>query len=404
MKAELGIDEAASEDNARVRLEAATESLPDAPWMRARLAPLVGLAGEGGEREEVFAAWLGFLEACASRNPLASSSKTSTGPTRRCSRSSDTSPRVIRELCMLIICTSRPELLETHPEWAGGLTNATSLSLRPLKGEELRPLVESLLGATVTEAERWNTVVERCGGNPLYAQEYARLLDEQRGSSVTHLEMPETIQAVITARIDTLSDARKSLSRRFGRRKSVLGSRARLDQRRRRNSESERRCTSSYARASCISRSSAFPGDDEYVFWHDVIREVAYNQMPRAERADRHRRVAAWIEGTAGDRLAGRAELIAHHWRRALELLTALGENDLETVRQSAVRWLAVAGEQTMGLDREGTARPPRTGPRPGATAKRRNRAPSEQSRRVRGSGRRDRACLRPRRPGSGGR
>ena len=70
VKQQLEIAETDSEDQARARLAAAVEGMQDAPWLRARLAPLVGLAGEAGQREEVFTAWQRFFDEVAARTPL----------------------------------------------------------------------------------------------------------------------------------------------------------------------------------------------------------------------------------------------------------------------------------------------------------------------------------------------
>jgi hypothetical protein len=74
-------------------------------------------------------------------------------------------------------------------------------------------------------------------------------------------------------------------------------------------------------------RRSAFAGERQYGFRHVLVRDVAYGQLPRAARADRHRRVAEWLEELSPDRAEGRAELLAHHWQAALEYATAAGQD-----------------------------------------------------------------------------
>jgi hypothetical protein len=93
-------------------------------------------------------------------------------------------------VCIVVFCTSRPELFEAHPHWAGGLANATTLALRPLTADETRPLVDALLAESKASGGAIDAVVDRCGGDPLYAQEYARLLAETDSEAIAHLDMP----------------------------------------------------------------------------------------------------------------------------------------------------------------------------------------------------------------------
>jgi predicted ATPase len=93
-------------------------------------------------------------------------------------------------------------------------------------------------------------------------------------------------------------------------------------------------------------------GESEYSFWHLLVRDVAYAQIPRAERSRRHHSASAWIERKAGERVEDLAEVLAYHYLQALELADAAG--DAEHARQLATparRFLALAGERALGLD-----------------------------------------------------
>jgi tetratricopeptide (TPR) repeat protein len=90
----------------------------------------------------------------------------------------------------------------------------------------------------------------------------------------------------------------------------------------------------------------------EYSFWHLLVRDVAYAQIPRAARASKHGAAAAWIEEMAGERVADHAELLAYHYGEALDLATAAGQTaDVEALRDAARRFLILAGDHTAGLD-----------------------------------------------------
>src|SRR5439155_1629358 len=99
-------------------------------------------------------------------------------------------------------------------------------------------------------------------------------------------------------------------------------------------------------------RVSSMEGESEYPFWHLLVRDVAYGQIPRPERARRHRSAATWIERQAGDRVEDLAEVLAHHYLQALELARAAGDTELaEELALPARRFLALAGERALGLD-----------------------------------------------------
>ena len=111
---------------------------------------------------------------------------------------------------LLVLCTARPELFEQHPMWAAGLRNATTINLAPLTDEETARLFSALLERAVLPAETQRALLERAGGNPLYAEEFVRLLAD-RGERAGAAEVPDSVQALIAARLDTLTAERKSL-------------------------------------------------------------------------------------------------------------------------------------------------------------------------------------------------
>ena len=99
-------------------------------------------------------------------------------------------------------------------------------------------------------------------------------------------------------------------------------------------------------------RTSSMEGEHEYGFWHVLVRDVCYGQIPRAARAARHQAAAAWIEEKAGERVEDLADVLAHHYQAALELAgpPASSEHE-EELQAQAVRYLALAGERALSLD-----------------------------------------------------
>ena len=99
-------------------------------------------------------------------------------------------------------------------------------------------------------------------------------------------------------------------------------------------------------------RTSAMEGEQEYGFWHLLVRDVCYGQIPRAARAARHRAAAAWIEEKAGDRAEDLADVLAHHYLTARELTGAAGQADeSKELEAQAIRYLVLAGERALPLD-----------------------------------------------------
>ena len=217
------------------------------------------------------------------------------------------------------------------PSWGGGTRNATTVSLTPLTAEEIARLISALLSRAVLPAETRAALLERAGGNPLYAEEFVRMLSDQgvvteQGELVGNGEiaLPESVHALIAARLDTLAPERKALlhdasvvGKVFwpGAVASVGGT----------DKGAVRERLRELVRKELVrpARSSSVEGEDEFLFWHALVRDVAYGQIPRASRAEKHRAAAEWIEQTAGERVADHAELIAHHYLQALELARA---------------------------------------------------------------------------------
>ena len=199
------------------------------------------------------------------------------------------------------------------------------MSLSPLTPEDTARLVAALLERAVLPADTQSALLARAGGNPLYAEEFVRcsaiaasLPDRGELGDAAEIAVPETIQALISARLDTLSPERKALLHDA----SVVGkvfwpgavaSIAATDP------DVVRGSLRELVRKELIrpARSSSVEGEDEFSFWHALVRDVAYSQIPRAERAKRHRAAAEWIERTSGERMADHAELLAEHYRRA---------------------------------------------------------------------------------------
>src|SRR4029453_2959189 len=151
-------------------------------WVEGHLRPLVGRAAEehsGGDRQsEAFAAWRRFFEALAERNPLILVFEDLHWADDSLLDFVDHLVDWAAGVPMLVVCTARPELLSRRPGWGGGKPNAATISLSPLSDDDTAGLVHALLERAVLPADLQTTLIERAGGNPLYAEEFARMADE----------------------------------------------------------------------------------------------------------------------------------------------------------------------------------------------------------------------------------
>jgi class 3 adenylate cyclase len=213
VKAECGILESDSPDEVRAKLERAIpEAEQDRSWLLARLGPLVGIAGEPVAQEESFTAWRRFLEGLAAAGPAVVVVEDLHWADPALLAFLEHLADWAEGVPLLVLCTARPELHEQHPTWAAGLRNATMINLAPLSDQETAQLVAALLERAVLPAETQQVLLERAGGNPLYAEEFVRLLTDRGGlEGEGEVEVPESVQALIAARLDTLSPERKGL-------------------------------------------------------------------------------------------------------------------------------------------------------------------------------------------------
>jgi class 3 adenylate cyclase/tetratricopeptide (TPR) repeat protein len=342
MKAECGILESDSQAEAEEKLDRALPlGDPDVAWLKARLAPLVGAGGEPASQEESFTAWRRCLEAWAeARETILVFEDLHWADEALLSfleHLADWSEGVP----LLLLCTARPELFERHPTFAAGLRNATTINLAPLTEEETARLISTLLKRAVLPAETQQALLERAGGNPLYAEEFVRLLAD-RGKVGAADEVPDSVQALIAARLDTLSPERK-----------VFWAGALVEMGDRETNEVEQ-ALHELSRKELVRpvRRSSMEGEAEYGFWHLLVRDVCYAQIPRAGRVARHRAAAYWIEAKAAERAEDLADVLAHHYVTALDLARAARQTEgSQELEAGAIRYLALAGERALALD-----------------------------------------------------
>ncbi len=215
---------------------------------------------------------------------------------------------------LLVICLARPELLERRSTWGGGRRNATNLDLPPLRQEEAEQLVTAL-GSEGLPPDVVRLIALRAGGNPLFAEELVRMMLE---GTTPGAAIPDTVQAVITARIDRLSAAERRVlqaaavvGRSFW--PSAVAPIAGLAV-----DDARHAIDALITKDLLVSRPRSSVADErEFAFRHILTRDVAYHMLPRAQRQRAHAEAARWLETTMGERAEEVIEILAEHLRLA---------------------------------------------------------------------------------------
>jgi class 3 adenylate cyclase len=369
VKAQAGVLESDAVEEVATKVAAMVESLIPDPaereWVEQHVRTLAGLASDAehssDRRVEAFAAWRRLLEALAEQGPLVLIFEDLHWADDGLLDFVDSLAEWVTDVPMLVIGTARPELLERRPGWGGGKRNAFTLSVGALSSDETAQLLATLLDQTLLPAEVQAAVLRRAEGNPLYAEEYVRMLQD-RGFLVRNaggwqltqsdeLPLPETVQGMIAARLDALAPAEKELVQDA----AVIGKvfwPAALSALATVPHDAAGSALHALERKEFVRRDrrSAVAGETQYAFLHALVRDVAYGQIPRATRVDKHRLAAEWIAALAPDRSEDRAEMLAHHYREALALADAAGL-DATPLRAPAQAALADASARAFSLN-----------------------------------------------------
>jgi class 3 adenylate cyclase len=181
VKAEAGILESDPPDLAAAKLDGALPRAdPDLAWLRARLLPLVGAGGEPASQEESFTAWRRVLESWAAERETVLVFEDLHWADEALLLFLEHLADWSEGVPLLVLCTARPELYEQHPAFGANARNAQRINLAPLSDEETARLLSALLERVVLPAGTQRLLLERAGGNPLYAEEFVRLLAPRR--------------------------------------------------------------------------------------------------------------------------------------------------------------------------------------------------------------------------------
>jgi class 3 adenylate cyclase/tetratricopeptide (TPR) repeat protein len=248
-----------------------------------------------------------------------------------------------RDAPILLLCMARPELLELRPSWGGGKWNATTVLLEPLDAAETDQLLAELGGVG---DELRESIVRAAEGNPLFLEEMLALV---RDSGVEKVEVPPTIQALLAARLDQLDAADRSVLERGSVEGRVFhrGAVAALSDG---DPTVDQRLVSLVRKELVRPDRTVLPGDDAYRFRHLLIRDAAYEALPKALRAELHERFAEWL-ANHGLTLVELDEILGYHLEQVYRYRRDLGalDDEAEAAGVRAAGYLALAGRRAYG-------------------------------------------------------
>jgi class 3 adenylate cyclase len=307
-------DEATTRERIAAILE---EHVPDASeraWIEPALLSLLGVESGAGS-QQLFGAWRTFFERLAASSPVVMIFEDLHHADSGLLDFIDHMLEWTRTVPIFIVTLARPELLEHRPDWGAGKRSFTSIHLEPLLAADMRELLAGLVPGLPVAAR--DAIVARADGVPLYAVETVRMLLAQ-GRLVTDdgiyrpaddladVAVPETLTALISARLDELDPFDRSLvadAAVLGQSFSLAGLEA----------VSGHDASALEPRLRALVRRELFvrqvdarsPEHGQYVFVQALIREVAYNTMARRDRKTRHLAAARFFESLGTDELAG---------------------------------------------------------------------------------------------------
>ena len=347
-------------EEARDRIAGIVAGESDAPRVAAWIEQVVGLTETTTEGAEIYWAISKLFEAVGRRNPLIVVLEDLERAQPALLDAVEYVADLARDASILLLCLGRAELLETRPAWGGGKLNAASLLLEPLDEAECRTLIRLQSSEQPVDEASSHHLIEVAEGNPLFLEEMLAMLSEEVAShptdggwsmkdSVGVLSTPPTIQALFRSRLDQLPENERrllecaSIEGRHFHRSAILDLAPEFER-----SSLQAHLVALVRKDLIRPDEPSFAADEAFRFRHLLIREAAYESLPKETRADLHVRYARWLEDRAGERANEYSEIIGFHLEQATRYLDQLGPRG-EAGRSLAHRastQLAAAGER----------------------------------------------------------
>jgi class 3 adenylate cyclase/tetratricopeptide (TPR) repeat protein len=226
-----------------------------------------------------------------------------------------------RDAPLLVLCSARPELFELRPAWGGGKLNATTVLLEPLTADETDELIERLLGSAELAEGMRERIVGAAEGNPLFVEQMLAMVQDSLGDEVS---VPPTIQALLAARLDQLPTGERDALER-GAVEGQVFHRGAVQALAPDDSSIPTQLMGLVRKELVRPTAPTLPDDDAFRFRHILIRDAAYDALPKATRADLHERFAGWLEEN-GPGLIELDEILGYHLEQAARYRSEVGQ------------------------------------------------------------------------------
>ncbi|MGZ4386093.1 MAG: BTAD domain-containing putative transcriptional regulator [Gaiellaceae bacterium] len=341
VKEAVGLEDSDSSDQAQAKLSEALTPV-GAEGHAGRVAEMIGLAEAAGAAEVGSPAVQALFEALAQRQPLVLVFDDIHWAEPTFLDLIEYLVDWLRDVPILLVCLARPELLEVRPDWGGGKLNATSTLLEPLSEAESAKLVGNLAGPDLDEAAR-RRIVDASEGNPLFVEEMLALALE--GGD---LVVPPTIQALLAARLDRLGAAERAVLDVAAVQGKVFNEDAVSALLPPTLSVQAAPALASAVQKELIRPDRPSLGGRTYRFRHLLIRDAAYESIPKQSRSQLHEAFARWLEPAAADRAAEYAEIVGYHLEQAYRYRAEFGPPDdsARAIGGEAAERLGAAGRR----------------------------------------------------------
>jgi len=354
----IGIDEGDAAAVERERIDTFVAGLPEAAAIARGLSGLIGLEASAAQEELVWS-FRRALEHIADRGPLVVLVDDIHWAEPTLLDLIESVADLARDSPILFICPARPEFLDDRPTWGGGKVNATTILLEPLTEGSALELIDALVpGGALPPAVR-TRIALAAEGNPLYVEEFlgtliddgALVADDDGWSAsrdLASIAVPPTIQALLSARLDRLAPEERAVVERASVVGRVFDQPAVVAL-----SPAEGRAAVPRSLAGLVRRElirpdrSGLAQGDAFRFRHMLVRDAAYERLPKSERAELHELFAGWLDLAAGDRRSEVEEMVGYHLEQAFryrEELAPVDERARGLARRAGLRLLAAGG------------------------------------------------------------
>jgi DNA-binding SARP family transcriptional activator len=340
----VGLEDVDSPEEAKTKLVNALRDEQDAALVAERVAELIGVAEAALRAEDGFAAVRALFETLARTQPLAVVFDDIHWGEATFLELLEHLSDWTREAPVLLLCLARPELLDVRPGWGGGKVNSTSILLEPLSEAESAELIDNLADVELEQSAR-QRIVAAAEGNPLFVEEMLALALED-GDQAAELVVPPTIQALLSARLDRLVEEDRAGIEYASVQGKVFYEDAVVEL-----AQGEFSAVSalrSLLHKDLIRSDRPSLGGRTYRFRHLLIRDAAYESIPKEARSELHEGFGRWLMHAAGDRSTEYEEIVGYHLEQAYRYRAELGPADdaARALAREAAERLGAAGRR----------------------------------------------------------